>query len=188
VHDYLQPIIDAYAEDAYSSMEHAVFPSFFHGKCQDPKTGIMPPGCPNPDCHVVCGTPGSLVHFYPILREIAFNTTRDRLVKLSTPGSPAYARVQRLVLSDALRLVPHSPTYYETSAKRKYPPQFGPGPRTLPGNSQASIVQNLQTVLSEVGPLLGRACGEDGDTPPYHSSFKKCSWEKRMKEYILTFP
>ena len=62
-------------------METAIFPSYFHGKCQ--VNGVNPPGCPNPDCPVVCGTPGSLVHFFPTLRGIAYNQTRKRLDDLA---------------------------------------------------------------------------------------------------------
>ena len=57
---FLQPITQTYANRSYDGMEHAIFPSFFHGKCLDSK-GREPDGCPNPDCPIVCGTPGSLV-------------------------------------------------------------------------------------------------------------------------------
>ncbi|KAL1743522.1 hypothetical protein HDZ31DRAFT_40696 [Schizophyllum fasciatum] len=70
---YLAPIVHAYTNASYEGMRTAIFPSFFHGKCQ--QNGVDPPGCPNPDCPVVCGTPGSLVHFYPTLRQIAHNET-----------------------------------------------------------------------------------------------------------------
>ncbi|KAG0702032.1 hypothetical protein DFH29DRAFT_999676 [Suillus ampliporus] len=59
---YFTPVMEAYKSTAYASLEKAIFPSFFHGKCQGPD-GVNPPGCPNPDCATVCGTPGSMVHF-----------------------------------------------------------------------------------------------------------------------------
>ena len=78
-------------------MEAAIFPHYFHGKCLD-SSGQEPAGCPNPDCPIVCGTPGSLVHFFPKLRYIAFNQTYHLLQALATPGSPTYAAVERSVL------------------------------------------------------------------------------------------
>ncbi|KAM5537576.1 hypothetical protein V8D89_008654, partial [Ganoderma adspersum] len=94
---YLEPIQAAYRTQAYQNMETGIFPSYFHGKCLD-GNGNEPAGCPNPDCPVVCGTPGSMVHFYPILRFIAFNQTYHLLERLSVPGSPSYNRVEALVL------------------------------------------------------------------------------------------
>jgi len=96
---YLSPILDAYHKQAYNGMEVAIFPSYFHGKCQ--QDGVDPPGCPNPDCPVVCGTPGSMVHFYPTLREIAFNQTRTSLETLCAPESDAYQQVEQAVVNAA---------------------------------------------------------------------------------------
>ena len=36
---YLEPIIDAYKANAYAGMETAIFPSYFHGKCQQESLG-----------------------------------------------------------------------------------------------------------------------------------------------------
>ena len=91
--NYLRPILDAYDNGAYDGMENAIFPSYFHGKCQ--QNGVDPPGCPNPDCPVVCGTPGSMVHFYPVLRQIAFNQTRALISNATEQYSDAIA--QRVV-------------------------------------------------------------------------------------------
>ena len=94
---YLEPIQAAYRTQAYQNMETGIFPSYFHGKCLD-KNGQEPAGCPKPDCPVVCGTPGSMVHFYPRLRFIAFNQTYHLFERLSAQGSPSYNRVETLVL------------------------------------------------------------------------------------------
>ncbi|PIL23253.1 hypothetical protein GSI_14563 [Ganoderma sinense ZZ0214-1] len=94
---YLEPIQAAYRTQAYQNMETGIFPLHFHGKCLD-KNGQEPAGCPNPDCPVVCGTPGSMVHFYSLLRFIAFNQTYHLLESLAAPGSPSYNRVETLVL------------------------------------------------------------------------------------------
>lgn len=98
-YDYLSPVLSAYNKQAYQRMETAIFPRYFHGKCQ--QNGVDPPGCPNPDCPVVCGTPGSMVHFYAELREIAFNETRDALATLAAPGSDAYQQVEQAVVQEA---------------------------------------------------------------------------------------
>jgi hypothetical protein len=40
--DYLEPLIDAYSLAVYDSMWTAIFPRYFHGKCQ--QNGIDPHG------------------------------------------------------------------------------------------------------------------------------------------------
>ncbi|RPD61479.1 hypothetical protein L227DRAFT_574555 [Lentinus tigrinus ALCF2SS1-6] len=92
--------MSAYEKQSYSGMEDAIFPSFFHGKCLD-DDGNTPPGCPNPDCPVVCGTPGSMVHFYSKLRYIAFNQTYHLLEALAAPGSDTYQKVEDMVMAAA---------------------------------------------------------------------------------------
>ncbi|TRM63636.1 hypothetical protein BD626DRAFT_494931 [Schizophyllum amplum] len=77
--EYLSPVMHDYTNASYDGMLTAIFPSYFHGKCQ--RNGVEPPGCPNPDCPVVCGTPGSLVHFYSTLREIAVNQTQTLVMQ-----------------------------------------------------------------------------------------------------------
>ncbi|CDO70992.1 hypothetical protein BN946_scf184830.g24 [Trametes cinnabarina] len=97
---YLQPIVSAYKKQAYQGMEKAIFPSYFHGKCLDAQ-GNEPDGCPNPDCAIVCGTPGSLVHFYSKLRFLVFNQTYHLLQNLATPGTDAYQQVEQAVMDAA---------------------------------------------------------------------------------------
>ncbi|KAI9065219.1 hypothetical protein FKP32DRAFT_1647872 [Trametes sanguinea] len=97
---YLQPLLAAYKKQAYQGMEKAIFPSYFHGKCLDAQ-GNEPAGCPNPDCPIVCGTPGSLVHFYSQLRFIAYNQTFHTLQALATPGTDAYQQVEKAVMDAA---------------------------------------------------------------------------------------
>lgn len=94
----LQPLLTAYANASYDSMETAIFPSYFHGKCQRfSKDGQDPPGCPDPDCPVVCGTPGSLVHFYPTLRYIAWNNTKSLIDEMLAPGQPTFDAIEKMV-------------------------------------------------------------------------------------------
>ncbi|CCM03303.1 uncharacterized protein FIBRA_05431 [Fibroporia radiculosa] len=115
-HAYLTPIVDAYERIAYNGMETAIFPSYFHGKCQ--RDGVNPPGCPNPDCPVVCGTPGSMVHFYPTLRYIAFNQTREALLSVSAPGSDAYQQVEKEVMKAARQHTRRSSRIYPRAASK----------------------------------------------------------------------
>lgn len=96
---YLAPLLSTYDDVAYTGMETAIFPHYFHGKCA--RDGADPPGCPNPDCPVVCGTPGSMVHFFPTLRFIAYNETRARIEAAVAPGSDAYQQIEQNVLGAA---------------------------------------------------------------------------------------
>lgn len=172
-------------------MEHAIFPSFFHGKCQRPD-GTLPPGCPNPDCATVCGTPGSLVHFYPKLRFIAHNRTRNALAALVAPGSDAYAAVEELVLADALESKPRMARRF----LRAGPPDTRPAivkraerelahARTLKRRTQ-EVKTQLRTILAQAMPMMEQACGGTGHGQT--NGLPGCSWEREMKEYILTFP
>jgi hypothetical protein len=182
--DYLDPILDLYSVNAYIGMEHAIFPSFFHGKCQNPKTGINPPGCPNPDCAVVCGTPGSLVHFYPHLRYIAFNQTRHALRALAAPGAEGTRAVEDLVLPAALKPEPRHLRRLEWSESEGQDQTSVLFKRR--DERTAAIKVELHRILAQIGPLLEQACGGSGKGQT--NGLPSCSWETRMKEYILTFP
>jgi hypothetical protein len=177
--NYLQPIADAYHNEAYNGMETAIFPSYFHGKCQ--QDGVDPPGCPNPDCPVVCGTPGSLVHFYGKLRYIAFNQTRYLLKTLATPGSDAYSQVEQNVLNAATsngkarRMI----RIYQRASP------YGTVPLFLTKREEDAKIK-LKEIMTTISPMLLETCGglDDGET----NGLPDCSWESAMKEYILTFP
>ncbi|KAI9509313.1 hypothetical protein F5148DRAFT_1275330 [Russula earlei] len=197
VMSYLRPIQSAFEDDSYDGMESAIFPSYFHGKCQ--RNGVDPPGCPNPDCPVVCGTPGSLVHFYPKLRFIAYNYTRNTLGRLSSPGSDAYKRVEGAVLQA-------SAEHRRRERERRRVPWFeyaitGAGGELVHGLSRGrnishawtrevesveSVKKELKEILRQTPSLLEKACG--GHASEEENALPKCSWEERMKAYILTFP
>lgn len=172
---YLRPLMDAYENDAYTGMEKAIFPSYFHGKCL--KDGVEPEGCPNPDCPVVCGTPGSLVHFYSKLRYIAYNQTSHFLKTLSTPGSKTYDKVEQLVLSANSR-DRRATRLYERTAP------YGTASITM-AKRDHDVKAQLKETLAKVAPMLLELCGgTDGET----NGLRYCSWEQEMKSYILTFP
>lgn len=206
---FVEPLFTAFANSSYDSMETAIFPSYFHGKCQRfSKDGQDPPGCPNPDCPVVCGTPGSLVHFYSTLRLIAFNDTRSLLESFVKQGSHPYNQIEQLVKQAQSK---HARSVKAKGIERAhgngdenklgYAPDFGYththsiyarglGSMTSRHNhlriaARAESISGLETILAPVGKLLGAACGPIGDGA---SDLPNCSWETAMKAYILSFP
>jgi hypothetical protein len=110
-----------------------------------------------------------------------FKQTRDSILTISSPDSQAYKQVERLVLADATR------NRHAVVQRRKFPPQIAPGPLDMPGSSLKSVQENLQSVLADIAPLLGRICGYDADTPSFEALLGGCSWEDEMKSYILSF-
>jgi hypothetical protein len=124
----------------------------------------------------VCGTPGSLVHFYPWLRFLAFDQTRRILAEVSAPGSDAYTLVERMVLNDAL-----APKMRMARAARR---EVAKG--QVLSRRADDVKGELQRILGTISSRLETACG--GMTQWETSALSKCSWEKEMKEYILTFP
>lgn len=178
---FLRPITDAYKTTAYDGMETAIFPSYFHGKCnRDSPDGQDPPGCPNPDCPVVCGTPGSLVHFYPKLRYIAYNQTRHILGGLASPGSDAYSQVEQAVV-DAANGGGRTRRALGVYARAS---PYGTTPFLLTRRAQDAQTR-LKQIMANVEPLLLNVCG-GGDSQT--NGLPDCSWEDAMKDYILTFP
>lgn len=182
---YLQPIVDSYKANAYAGMETAIFPNYFHGKCeQESLGGADPPGCPNPDCPVVCGTPGSLVHFFGKLRYIAFNQTSHLLKASATPGQLAYQRSEKMVVDAA-----------NANAKRMLSMRMFYARASLDGTTPAhdwltaradDVKTQFKQIMAQLEPLMLNICGgtDGGDT----NGLPNCSWEDAMKAYILSFP
>ncbi|KAA1472509.1 hypothetical protein DENSPDRAFT_838798 [Dentipellis sp. KUC8613] len=174
---YLQPIINAYDNTSYDSMETAIFPSFFHGKCLD-KNGNEPAGCPNPDCPIVCGTPGSLVHFYSTLRFIAFNETREILETHGSPGSDAYQQTEDAVVraaSGPARMV-----------RRYMRSGVDAGRDEYVKKREEDVKRGLRDIMKQIPTLLQKACGGRAADSP--DGLPECSWEDTMKEFILSYP
>lgn len=151
----------------------------------------MPPGCPNPDCATVCGTPGSLVHFFPKLRYLAFNQTRHALAALARPGGDAYAEVEERVLADAMASKPRMARRYLRTAVDTRPEVVERAERdvaramTLQRRAN-NVRSELRNILAQVGPMLEQTCGGTGHGQT--NGLPWCSWEDPMKSYILTFP
>ncbi|KAG6864244.1 hypothetical protein C0991_011127 [Blastosporella zonata] len=181
----MDPIIAAYRKDGYSRLEFAIFPSCFHGKCQQPNPAdpngpyVNPKGCPNPDCPVICGTPGSLVHFYPKLRYIAYNETRSQLQALATPGSKAYQETEKNYLREAA-----GGGAYE----RRKNIALAMGGTMMPRirRQEQAVKDKFRALMRQVSPRLEQICGGTGSGKL--NGLQKCSWETRMKEFILSYP
>ncbi|KAJ6495304.1 hypothetical protein C8R45DRAFT_166761 [Mycena sanguinolenta] len=174
----MKPIMTQYRNICFENLRFAVFPSHFHGKCLDDE-GHEPEGCPDPDCPMVCGTPGSMVHFYDDFARISFAATNASLMSSAAPDSDSYLALEKRV----------------TTLSR---PRLGtaPGPRILRyrrlfdilGNDELSaspVAQNnvalsLRSIVAKLPDELEKSCGGP-DIP-------RCLWEKPMKEYILSFP
>lgn len=150
-----------------------VFKKFFHGKCQNPATGIDPLGCPNPDCPVVCGTPGSIVHFYSDFRYRTFTSIVRLVEELSSPNATAFKQVEKPLM----RVVP--------STNRRFMRSL---PSVLAGHEGLEKRKNtlLLSLLRQFRPLLTVACG--GTASGKENGLPNCSWESPFKRYILTFP
>ncbi|KAG6814336.1 hypothetical protein H0H93_012981, partial [Arthromyces matolae] len=157
----LKPILSAYNKDAYQRLQYAIFPSNFHGKCQQPDPAnpngprVNPPGCPNPDCPVICGTPGSLVHFFPKLRYVVYNETRSHLQSIATPGTNAYKEIERNYMSEALN---------GGANHRRRDPIASMGGSMLPRirRREQAAKDKLRSMMGNLSPELEKICGGTG--------------------------
>jgi uncharacterized Zn finger protein len=124
----------------------------------------------------VCGTPGSLVHFYGKLRFIAFNQTRHLLKELSAPGSDTYNQVERAVLNHANKKRRQGNTT-RLSWRNTLP---------IPTKREEDVKAQLKETMSNIPIWLEQVCGGSGYGDV--NGLPECSWETLMKDYILTFP
>ncbi|TFK73523.1 hypothetical protein BDN72DRAFT_956518 [Pluteus cervinus] len=150
---YLSAIQNEYHTRVFPALKYKLFNKYFHGKCQ--VNGTNPAGCPNPDCPVVCGTPGSMIHFYPKVVSISFDTIQSILRETTAPFSKANVAVEKKALADS-------------SKGGKY------------CHSKNGLRREVKKDLAAFPAQLIQACGGPG--------LFECSWEAKMKEYILTFP
>src|SRR5882762_8664324 len=179
---YMQPLLAAYDNSSYDSLKFAIFPSHFHGKCQ--QNGVDPPGCPNPDCPVVCGTPGSLVHFYAVLRHIVFKTLLATITNITTPGSDSYNQVEDAFVKDAsqpARMV----RWYVRSREGG---NLDSRNRNLPymRKREEKMRTQFKAIMKRAPILLANACGEPATDA--NDALPGCSWNATMIPYILSFP
>ncbi|KAF9051623.1 hypothetical protein BJ165DRAFT_1450075 [Panaeolus papilionaceus] len=179
---YLNPIIDAFNDRIHDDMVQGVFRGYFHGKCQDPDTNTNPPGCPNPDCPVVCGTPGSIIHFFSKFRYLAYRTTVNSYNDLIQIDSPSYRSVEDGVLRA------HFGQRYDrrqSSYRRTYHSRSRSTDQWT-SEQRAAVRKPLQEMLNQFRWILLIICG--GSSSGKTNGLPQCSWEEDFKEYILTFP
>jgi len=167
----LDPVILLYKENAYNSMETAEFPGFFHGKCQ--VNGVDPKGCPNPDCPVVCGTPGSIIHFYTTFINIAFNITAQGVANITSPtnSSSQFDQIQKEVMSvcqgQKKRKKRSSRLFYFSEA--------------CPNENEIKTTLKKMLDPRNIRNVMQSECGG--------SSLPNCDWIKQgMKDYVLSWP
>ena len=102
-----------------------------------------------------------------MLKYIAYNDTSTMLVALTKPGSETYKAVEKAVKADAVK-------NHQTQTPKRY---------GIAGVSRCKRAHDFDTeleeIMKEVGPLFKQACG---------AGLVACSWEAKMKEYILSFP
>jgi len=187
----IEPLLDAYERGAYDVMEKGIFPSYFHGKCQ--VNGVDPAGCPNPDCPVVCGTPGSMVHFYSVLQEIAFNVTSTGLIDVCASSSKTYQTLENAVLHELRTESPRRRSLRSAHAARHLAPHIFARPFVSSETMQTGGLQkrrevteaqakaHLRSVCRGMVVSLEKGCGGKAKLP-------NCSWEQGMKAFILSFP
>jgi len=154
-------------------MEKVIFKTYFHGKCQNSKTGIDPPGCPNPDCPVVCGTPGSIVHFYNDFRLRAFTATVHGMESIINSNSAAFKQVEANIEEVA------------RSTNRRAMSRFIRSPSPTCANGE-SVRATLVGWFRRFHQLMIVACG--GTPEGKLNGLPGCSWEQEFKSYILSFP
>lgn len=180
----MQPFFDELLHsNCYETLRAAIFPGYFHGKCL--KNGVVPDGCPNPDCDVVCGTPGSLVHFYPTLRSIVFDDFMGAMKNVTNPQSEAYKKAEKMYLSRSdKRSLSTRMLRYSRSTSHPLGPELDA--RAISGSSyekraETAEKERFEGVVQRMPGQLKKACGGDKE-------LAQCSWESSMKQYILSFP
>jgi len=172
VNKIMDPVLSQFQKQAYNTMETAEFPGFFHGKCQ--VNGVDPKGCPDPDCPVVCGTPGSIIHFYNTFVNIAFNTTSLGIANITSPtnSSSQFGEIQKEVTAACQG---------GNQRRRRSGTMF------TSESGGCSDQDNIQTTLGRILSLdniqitLRKECGGE-DLP-------NCNWiQQGMKDYVLSWP
>ncbi|KAK2461253.1 hypothetical protein APHAL10511_006780 [Amanita phalloides] len=100
--EYVATYLVNFHKNAPLAIQTAIF-NKFHGKCQRDEyapngtvsKNIEPHGCPNPDCPVVCGTPGSLHHYFELVTRIVFKATTNLMQNMAAPESDTYKEIEK---------------------------------------------------------------------------------------------
>ena len=112
------------------------------------------------------------MHFYPKLRSIVFDCLRTLLESLAAPGSASYKSLENHILADTTH-----------SSKRMVRVARGSLHAVDLERRSRDVKETLKDIIAGVSDALTHEC--DGEVV---DSLKKCSWERRMKAYILTWP
>jgi hypothetical protein len=104
---------------------------------------------------------------------IAFNNTRALLTGLSESGSAVYRQIENAVLKDAQSVGGRRTV--KVRRESSGPRAIGFGRNGVPVEVTKAM---LRVIMVEVPVILLSLCGGLG--------LPKCSWERQMKEYILT--
>jgi hypothetical protein len=121
----------------------------------------------------VCGTPGSLVHFFPTLRRIVHGTLHNQIRKATAPSGEAYREVEKKIVHDIISQQRRRDLVNKRMVRKRR------STLEMDKREVENVKGRLKTILSQAGSLLEKECGEECE---------RCSWEKEMKAYILTFP
>ncbi|KAK0496081.1 hypothetical protein EDD18DRAFT_1168744 [Armillaria luteobubalina] len=172
-----EPLLDAFEKDAPPCFQENIFPRYFHGKCQ--VNGVDPPGCPKPDCPVVCGTPGSMVHYFDKLVEIVLDSTMTVCRNMTSPDSTVYKAMEKNMLktisshSSSRRTFRFSRSTFDSTIST-VPSATGFSKR----GSSPNFSQVFQTLMSKFSQRVKSAC-ETGKG--------RCTF-LYMKKEILSYP
>ncbi|KAK0192601.1 hypothetical protein F5146DRAFT_1040623 [Armillaria mellea] len=176
----VEPLLDAFGNEAPPCFQQNIFPGHFHGKCQ--VNGVDPPGCPNPDCAVVCGTPGSLIHFYDDLLDIVFNSTATVCQNMTSPHSNVYQAIEKNML-EAMSSHSSSRRMFRFARSTFYPTMSTAPSAT--GFSKRSRFPNFSQVFHRHMSKLPRAVRNACKTGKGGGS--RCTFPD-MKKKILSYP
>ncbi|KAG7095413.1 hypothetical protein E1B28_006162 [Marasmius oreades] len=164
---------------------------YFRGKCQ--RNGIEPKGCPNPDCPSRCGTPGSMVHFFPKLRRLGFESIRTVIKNHTDPTSPTYKQIQARVEQGRELRKKGAPMRFQprTYGNRDIPISVLYMRQPFEIHPKMEDVYNHKRsgdsdILHEFVPGFEASCGYKAEESG--TDLKNCSWEAEMKNFILQFP
>jgi hypothetical protein len=129
----------------------------------------------------VCGTPGSLVHFYSKFCSLAFDAIVHLFDEIIEPSSAAYQKCEASVISatssakNRQRMV-----RFMREADWVAKPRVGfyKG-KNVKKRAREDIRDKLQTILRQFSSKMKSICGDE---------LRYCSWEAEFKQYILSFP
>jgi hypothetical protein len=133
---------------------------------------------------MICGTPGSMVHFYSKFCDISFTTTITSLVSCANETYPALLKTLQKHLATSLSHPrvetapgPQILRYRRRGLFDNETVKSSPSPLPI---AEKDIAQALKDILAKIPQNLKDCCGGSG--------LSKCKWGETMKPFILSFP